>query len=391
MTTSPEMQAAVAKAIVNMDRLNRVINGDMDELVDTDNSQIPSLAKIVGSTGYTATAVQDARDAADRAESEADRAESVSQYALVLSRYYEFMVTAISDLAVGELFVSDNFGPMNVYKRIAASPFYQFIQAVGAVKSVEVSGGSTGFTFSGGPITNSGVLQMEGLLSVGSGGTGGNTPDTARNSLNAAKKGVNSDITELQGLTTPLSMAQGGTGVTTPEALLAAIGAAPATSAVPTGAVFHFAMNAAPSGYLVCNGAAVSRTTYAALFTAIGTTFGTGDGSTTFNLPDLRAEFIRGWDNGRNVDTGRAFGSAQSQQLAKHKHVSSFGEKNVSGQFGTITRNNMQGSGGGVDNDNNQFLTNDGSDFFGQTVNTSGVVGDETRPRNVALLPCIKT
>ena len=63
---------------------------------------------------------------------------------------------------------------------------------------------------------------------------------------------------------------------------------------LPAGAVFAFAANSAPSGCLLCNGAAVSRTTYAALFSAIGTTYGKGDGSTTFNLPNLTDKFIQG-------------------------------------------------------------------------------------------------
>ena len=63
---------------------------------------------------------------------------------------------------------------------------------------------------------------------------------------------------------------------------------------VPTGTVAYIAASSAPGGWLKCNGAAVSRTTYAALFAAIGTTFGAGDGSTTFKLPDLRGEFVRG-------------------------------------------------------------------------------------------------
>jgi phage-related tail fiber protein len=71
------------------------------------------------------------------------------------------------------------------------------------------------------------------------------------------------------------------------------------------GKISMFARSTAPSGYLKCNGAAISRTTYEALFSAIGTTFGAGDGSTTFNIPDLRGEFIRGWDDARGVDSGR--------------------------------------------------------------------------------------
>ena len=61
------------------------------------------------------------------------------------------------------------------------------------------------------------------------------------------------------------------------------------------GSVIIFAANATPAGgFLLCNGAAVSRTTYAALFAAIGTTYGSGDGSTTFNLPNLTDKFIQG-------------------------------------------------------------------------------------------------
>ena len=70
------------------------------------------------------------------------------------------------------------------------------------------------------------------------------------------------------------------------------------------GAVVPFAFASAPPfGYLLCNGAAVSRNIYARLFNAIGTTYGVGDGFSSFNIPDLRGEFIRGLDNGRGVDT----------------------------------------------------------------------------------------
>ncbi|WP_336145552.1 phage tail protein, partial [Klebsiella pneumoniae] len=68
-------------------------------------------------------------------------------------------------------------------------------------------------------------------------------------------------------------------------------------------------------------GAAVSRTTYAALFAVTGTVFGVGDGSTTFNLPNLRGEFVRGFDNGRGIDTSRVFGSAQSGAVESHNHT----------------------------------------------------------------------
>jgi hypothetical protein len=91
------------------------------------------------------------------------------------------------------------------------------------------------------------------------------------------------------------------------------------TSFVPTGTVHAYADNVisannggVPFGWLVCNGAAVQRVRYRRLFDVIGTAFGAGDGSTTFNIPDLRGEFVRGWDAGRGVDTGRVFGSSQA-------------------------------------------------------------------------------
>lgn len=75
-----------------------------------------------------------------------------------------------------------------------------------------------------------------------------------------------------------------------------------------------------PDGYLECNGSTVSRTTYAALFAAIGTTWGAGDGSSTFRLPPFRGRFLRGFDNGAGIDSGRTFASHQASATARHKH-----------------------------------------------------------------------
>lgn len=90
-----------------------------------------------------------------------------------------------------------------------------------------------------------------------------------------------------------------------------------------TGMVCGFAMTAAPAGWLKCNGAAVSRTTYANLFARIGTTFGPGDGVKTFVLPDMRGLVPRGWDDGRGLDPGRVFGSFQDMMLQSHAHTAS--------------------------------------------------------------------
>lgn len=150
----------------------------------------------------------------------------------------------------------------------------------------------------------------------------------------------------------------------------------PSSGGVPSGAIQVFAMSTPPTGWLSCDGSAVSRTTYATLYGLIGTLYGSGDGSTTFNLPDLRGEFIRGWDAGRGVDSGRAFGSSQADELKAHRH-----SYNTNG--GT--------AGGGGDNGLARVGGSAGSATFGYppgAINETG--GTETRPRNVAMLYCIK-
>jgi microcystin-dependent protein len=139
-------------------------------------------------------------------------------------------------------------------------------------------------------------------------------------------------------------------------------------SGTPPGAVFYMAMATAPSGYLECNGQAVSRTTYSNLFAAIGTIYGAGNGSTTFNLPDLRGEFIRGYDDSRGVDPARVFGSTQAYDVQAHTH--------------TYTAPTATAPQSG----NSTWC------YFGaQTLQTTGSTGGtETRPTNVALYPVIK-
>lgn len=156
---------------------------------------------------------------------------------------------------------------------------------------------------------------------------------------------------------------------------------------VPSGAVMAFAMQTAPVGWIECRGQAISRTTYADLFSAIGTTFGAGDGSTSFNLPNLRGEFIRGWDNGRGVDTGRAFGSAQSGAIESHTHSVTDPGHSHSGaaQYpGSGPEQNQAGS----PEDRTSFNIESGISTTGITIGSTG--GAETRPRNIALMYCIK-
>lgn len=102
---------------------------------------------------------------------------------------------------------------------------------------------------------------------------------------------------------------------------------------MPIGTIIQSALDNAPDGFLLCNGAAISRTTYAALFVAIGTRFGAGDGTTTFNLPDLRSRFPRGKPAAGQVgDTGGADEVALSiDNLAPHQHT--FNLRTTSGGF----------------------------------------------------------
>ncbi|ENW84333.1 hypothetical protein F909_00240 [Acinetobacter sp. ANC 3929] len=161
----------------------------------------------------------------------------------------------------------------------------------------------------------------------------------------------------------------------------------------PPGTVVTLASQNIPTGYrlLKCNGAAYSRTAYADLFAAIGTSYGAGDGVNTFNVPDARGEFPRFADDGRGVDAGRVVGSKQSQQVLKHKHHS-LGENYVNSMwhFGRSAKNGYLGSNGGLDRDNYLYYTSDGTEYDGDNPNPTGTVGNENRPRNIALLACIR-
>ncbi|MHB0817725.1 phage tail-collar fiber domain-containing protein [Stutzerimonas stutzeri] len=161
------------------------------------------------------------------------------------------------------------------------------------------------------------------------------------------------------------------------------------------GMVATFARNTPPPGWLKANGAAVSRTTYAALFAAIGTTFGNGDGSTTFTLPDLRGEFVRGWDDVRGIDAGRAFGTIQEGQNASHSHTGRAGSGGSHSHSYTDYRTAPSTSGAGAGTGSGfttQALASTtqsaGSHSHSVTIDESG--GTEARPRNIALLACIK-
>lgn len=164
--------------------------------------------------------------------------------------------------------------------------------------------------------------------------------------------------------------------------------------AVPAGTVMPYAGSTAPTGYLLCDGSAVSRSTYSALFAVVGTAFGYGNNSTTFNLPDLRGRFIRGEDGGTGRDPGTRQASATG---GSSSGVGSYEPDAFQGHYHDFYHNNITGltgsgpftlSGGGASN---------GVAFTGSVANPSddGTNGtprtsSETRPKNIALNYIIK-
>ncbi|MGD1827049.1 tail fiber protein [Chromobacterium violaceum] len=150
-----------------------------------------------------------------------------------------------------------------------------------------------------------------------------------------------------------------------------------------TGQVAFFAMSAPPLGWLKANGAAVSRKDYPSLFAALGTYYGAGDGSTTFNLPDLRGEFVRGWDDGRGVDGGRGFGTWQNATRVIKDYWSDAGWSGaVPDVMGTAAAD--------WDWAGRVFDGVQGAQTVGQGTANKHVDAIRVRPRNIALLACIK-
>ena len=163
-------------------------------------------------------------------------------------------------------------------------------------------------------------------------------------------------------------------------------------NAVPSGAIFAIPTINILSGYLECDGAEISRSTYSDLFDIIGTNFGVGDGSTTFNIPDLRGEFIRGFDNGRGVDSGRVFASTQTDAL-----------QNITGTLG-MSYSAIRGEEGktgvfiGSSNANGNTISAPsfpsgqphGTLNFDASNSPGARTSSETRPRNITMKYVIK-
>lgn len=145
--------------------------------------------------------------------------------------------------------------------------------------------------------------------------------------------------------------------------------------AIPTGLIFMVAAPIVPPDCLYCNGQAVSRTDYARLFGKIGGYWGAGDGSTTFNVPDLRGVFPRGWDDGRGVDPGRVFASYQESQNLAHGHTFN-GSTGTGGNHvhqGFTSRTHTPGAG--------QYLvSSNGSDGVANVTGQTGWGGEHAHP-----------
>ena len=134
----------------------------------------------------------------------------------------------------------------------------------------------------------------------------------------------------------------------------------------PPGMKGEFFLPTMPDGWLPCDGRLVLRAQYPNLFAAIGTFWGAGDNVITFNLPEVRGEYFRAWDNDRGIDHGRAFGSWQADQVKAHTHPSSAPAL-------------LQDSQSGGD-----------SHYYGALGNSGSFGGDQNNVRNIALFVGIK-
>ena len=161
------------------------------------------------------------------------------------------------------------------------------------------------------------------------------------------------------------------------------------TATLPSfvGMIAPFAMSTPPTGWLSCDGSAVSRATYADLFAAIGTTWGSGNGNSTFNIPDLRGAFLRGTGShgSRNMVNGNAFsgqavGGFENDQLHRFRSELRRGSQNTNGT-GTQASLGYNNPSGGTAMPVGTLI----SDGYGTPRS-----GDETRPFNASVKYCIK-
>lgn len=157
------------------------------------------------------------------------------------------------------------------------------------------------------------------------------------------------------------------------------------TTGLPAGSIVPFAGSAAPAGYLVADGSAVSRSTYAVLFSVIGTTYGSGDGVTSFNLPNLKGVFLRGAGSqsvGGVTYTG-TLAVTQMDQLQGHQHNQNGATTTVGNPGGGTQVNTTSGPQWYITPQATSTPISDGANGIPR-------VGQETRPINVSVTYLIK-
>jgi hypothetical protein len=240
---------------------------------------------------------------------------------------------------------------------------------------------NTGPGITGGPITTTGTI---GLASATASQIGGVKP--------GAGLGVTGDGTVFAEPATTSSIGS----VVVGEGLLVNSGGVLSVSPVPpgfipAGTVQWFAGSTPPTGWLFCNGATLSIAAYPSLYAVVGRTYSAPDTpSNQFKIPELRGEFIRGWDNRTSggVDNGRVFGSYQGSAFAQHKHDF----LDIDGNVMQSTFVNLYDTNGIGQGSSRGGLTFIGGYIYGGKPYTSTNGGaEETRPTNLALLPIIKT
>lgn len=157
------------------------------------------------------------------------------------------------------------------------------------------------------------------------------------------------------------------------------------SSLVPPGSILALSTSTVPTGYLEAAGQNVSRNTYAALFAVIGTLYGSGDGTSTFTLPDYRGRFMRGWNHGSGFDPdavtrtgGDTVGSTQADAIKAHKHDMDMGLQGIAEGGAWAWGDREAGQWG---NPSPCPMNSIVCQFFG---------GNETRPANTAVMYCIK-
>lgn len=150
---------------------------------------------------------------------------------------------------------------------------------------------------------------------------------------------------------------------------------------MPVGTIAAFATPNIPKGWLFCDGSAISRTDYKALLDVIGLMYGIGDGVNTFNIPDLRGVFLRGYDAGRGIDRNREFGDTQAAAFKVHRAEIKTGEPQW------VLTDEEQSDDPMVGDDPEVQAS-----FYNHTheIRTTFVGGAETRPINIAIAYAIK-